>query len=345
VTTIYANRTRLSQGTRYYNNCADTDLADIITRLDAVAALLPQQDESTGEHADRPLPFDAKQLPDYLEAVAGQEGGAGAQFIPYLCIRIRTMLSDPVLSSVVNPDRQSNLIDWLSQLLADGGEGQVSVIDLSLVPSEVLHVVIAVLARATFEALQRHRRQTKQTLPTVLVLEEAHTFIRRSRDEEESLSSPEQMCRRTFERIAREGRKFGLGLVVSSQRPSELSQTVLAQCNTFLLHRIVNDRDQELVRKLVPDNLGGLLGELPTLPTRHAILLGWATPVPVLVEVRDLPEGQRPDSADPKFWGSWCASGDTQFTWEAVVNAWQGIDSDQGEGESSDAAPPLASEK
>lgn len=332
VTTIYGKRTSLSKGVRYYNDCADADLTEIIGKLDSIAALLPHQDETTGEHADRPLPFDADDLPDYLEAIAGHEGGAGAQFIPYLCIRIRTMLSDPLLRSVVNPTEQPNLVDWLKALLADGAGGQVSVIDLSLVPSEVLHVVIAVLARATFEALQRHRRITKQALPTVLVLEEAHTFVHRARSEEESLSSPEHMCRRTFERIAREGRKFGLGLIVSSQRPSELSPTVLAQCNTFLLHRIVNDRDQELVQRLVPDNFGGLLKELPTLPTRHAILLGWATPVPVLVEMRDLPRDHRPDSGDPGFWQKWCEPGDPHFTWKPVADTWQGVELDKENG-------------
>ena len=136
-------------------------------------------------------------------------------------------------------------------------------------------------------------------------LEEAHRFVRKGNDDESGSSSPAHLCREAFERIAREGRKFGLGLVLSSQRPSELSPTVLAQCNTFLLHRIVNDRDQELVSKLVPDNLGGLLRELPSLPSRQAILLGWATPIPVLVEIRDLPKAQQPESDDPDFWDVW----------------------------------------
>lgn len=330
VTAIYGKRSSLSKGVRYFNDFADADLVELIGKLDKISGFLPQQDESKGENADRPLPFDADHLPDYLEAVAGQEGGAGAQFVPYLCIRLRTMLSDSLLRSVVNPTEAVTLAGWLKALLSDGAAGQISVIDLSLVPSDVLHVVIAVLARATFEALQRHRRLTKQALPTVLVLEEAHTFVHRARNEEESLSSPEHMCRRTFERIAREGRKFGLGLVVSSQRPSELSPTVLAQCNTFLLHRIVNDRDQELVQRLVPDNLGGLLSELPTLPTRHAILLGWATPVPVLVEMRDLPKDHRPDAGDPGFWQKWCEPGDPQFTWQPVADPWQEISTNQG---------------
>jgi len=130
--------------------------------------------------------------------------------------------------------------------------------------------------------------------------------------------------REVFERIAREGRKFGLGLVLSSQRPSELSPTVLAQCNTFLLHRIVNDADQNLVARLVPDNVGGLLRELPSLPSRQAVLLGWAAPIPVLVEVDELPDAQRPQSADPDFWNVWTLAEERGVDWAAVSRAWSG---------------------
>lgn len=132
------------------------------------------------------------------------------------------------------------------------------------------------------------------------------------------------MCRLTFERIAREGRKFGLGLVLSSQRPSELSPTVLAQCNTFLLHRIVNDRDQDLVGRLVLDNLGGLLKELPSLPTRHAILLGWAAAVPTLVEMHQLPKEHQPRSDDPHFWEVWTGEQERSIDWEGLVADWTG---------------------
>jgi hypothetical protein len=147
------------------------------------------------------------------------------------------------------------------------------------------------VARIIFEALQRYRilRPDGKTLPTVLVMEEAHTFIRRYRDDSEEQSSAATCCR-VFERIAREGRKFGLGLVLSSQRPSELSQTVLSQCNSFLLHRISNDKDQEAVSKLLPDHLRGILRELPVLPTRHAFLLGWASELPILTHIRELPK-------------------------------------------------------
>jgi hypothetical protein len=97
---------------------------------------------------------------------------------------------------------------------------------------------------------------------------------------------------------------------------------VLAQCNTFLLHRIVNDSDQNLVARLVPDNVGGLLGELPSLPSRQAILLGWATPIPVLVEVTELPDEQRPQSADPDFWGVWTLEKERSVDWAAIAQDW-----------------------
>ena len=133
-------------------------------------------------------------------------------------------------------------------------------------------------------------------------MEEAHTFVHRELAGESSPPAARE-CARVFERIAREGRKFGLGLVLASQRPSEVSSTVLSQCNTFLLHRLVNDQDQNLMKRLVPDGLGPLLRELPSLPTRRAILLGWAAPAPILVEVRDLQKEFQPESPDPAFWG------------------------------------------
>ncbi|EFN8770394.1 ATP-binding protein, partial [Escherichia coli] len=110
-----------------------------------------------------------------------------------------------------------------------------------------------------------------------------------------------------------------------SQRPSELSPTVLSQCNTFLLHRISNDRDQEQVHRLVPDNMRGLLRELPSLPSRHAILLGWASELPVLVRMKELTEKQRPQSDDPDFWDVWSSTTKEprKVNWQQIADDWQ----------------------
>ena len=132
-----------------------------------------------------------------------------------------------------------------------------------------------------------------------------------------------------FEKIAREGRKFGLGLVLSSQRPSELSPTVLSQCNSFILHRISNDRDQELVGRLLPDNFRGLLKELPSLPSQRAILLGWASELPILVKIRDLIKEKRPQSDDPDFWDVWTGKDINgkeivrKVDWKIIADDWQ----------------------
>ena len=169
----------------------------------------------------------------------------------------------------------------------------------------------------------------------MLVMEEAHTFVKRYKDDIDNHDAA-KVCCQVFEKIAREGRKFGLGLVLSSQRPSELSQTVLSQCNTFLMHRISNDRDQELVKKLVPDNLRGLLRELPSLPAQHAIMLGWATELPLLVRVDDLEKEQQPHSDDPDFWDVWVGADENgdpverPADWHQVVEDWQGIANDEG---------------
>jgi uncharacterized protein len=210
---------------------------------------------------------------------------------------------------------------------ADAGDnGPIAVIDLSLVPSEIIHIVVSVLARLIFESLQRFRlnHPNEKALPTVLVLEEAHTYVHGGGDDDGNILTPARLCRETFERIAREGRKFGLGLVLSTQRPSELSPTALAQCNTFPLHRIVNDSDQNLVSRLVPDNVGALLRELPSLPSRQAILLGWATPIPILVEIDELPEPHRPRSADPDFWDVWTWASERKIDWSKIAAYWSG---------------------
>ena len=115
---------------------------------------------------------------------------------------------------------------------------------------------------------------------------------------------------------------------------------MLSQCNSYLLHRISNDRDQELVHKLVPDNLRGLLRDLPSLPSRHAILLGWASELPVLVQMNALPDHQQPKSNDPDFWAVWSGE-DRKVDWQAIARDWQQVPSP----EASDASVEPESEQ
>ena len=308
-------------GTEGYNQFNEVDLERVVESLESVVNELPELPEPTFRSEDAPIPFEVEELPDHLEVIAEEQA---AQFVQWLNMRIRTIVSDGRLKRIVAPEEQPSLVEWLTDYIGDDGaeNGQITIIDLSLVPSDVLQVVIAAAARIVFEAAQRYKKINEEELPTVLVLEEAHTFIHRTARDDADASNAAMMCKRTFEKIAREGRKFGVGLVLSSQRPSELSATVLAQCNTFILHRIVNDRDQELVTRLVPDNLAGLLGELPSLPTRRAILLGWVVPVPVLVEIKELPQDHCPTSQDPSFWEVWTGQEKRPIDWDEIADDW-----------------------
>ncbi|QKK09770.1 MAG: ATP-binding protein [Planctomycetota bacterium] len=278
--------------------------------------------------ADTPIPFDADELLRCVEAAA--ELLNVSEHVETFIIRLRSLLSDPQMKSVIVDESGITLDSWLASFLKSSQEDApcVTIVDLSLVPSEIIHIVTSVTARLIFEALQRFRRTSGSVLPTVIVMEEAHTFVKRYKEEADTPEAA-AVCCQAFERIAREGRKYGLGLIVSSQRPSELSPTVLSQCNTFLLHRISNDRDQELVHRFVPDNLRSLLRELPSLSPQSAVLLGWATELPVLVKVDHLPKEHRPLSEDPDFWSVWTGldqdGGEVlrPADWSAIAKEWQ----------------------
>lgn len=279
--------------------------------------------------ADIPRPFTGD---DFLKSIeANSEMMRTSDYVGTMLMRVKTLMSDAKLKPVICPDETITLEKWLDKYIcpSDSANGSITIIDLSLLPADVTHIITSVMARVTLEALQRYRRQKNgETLPTVLVMEEAHTFIKRYNMDIENENAT-AMCTRVFEKIAREGRKYGLGLVLSSQRPSELSPTVISQCNSFLLHRLSNDRDQELVNKLVPDNLRGILRELPSLPARNAILLGWVSELPVMVRMNYLNVHFRPKSDDPEYWSTWTES-DKTVEWDEISREWQDYSNTEG---------------
>ena len=268
---------------------------------------------------DSPIPYTGEDFVRSIEANA--EVLNTTDYVVTLIPRIKALLSDVRVKRVID-DTTLDLSSWLSDYIGKDNKESLTIIDLSLLPSDVTSIITAVIARMVFEAQQRYLKHNKTCLPTVLVMEEAHYFVKRYNDDAEN-TGPTTQCCKVFEKIAREGRKFGLGLVLSSQRPSELSPTVLSQCNSFLLHRVSNDRDQELVHRLLPDNMRGILRELPSLPSQYAVLLGWATELPVMVKMRTLPETQRPQSDDPDYWDVWTGKKERRIDWKTVADEWQ----------------------
>ena len=278
-----------------------------------------QEEEFLPTDEDSPIPFTGENFVRSIEANA--EILKTTDYIVTLMPRIKTLLTDVRVKKVID-NNTLKLSDWLNNYIGANNKESLTIIDLSLLPSDVTSIITAVIARMIFETQQRYLKLNKQCLPTVLVMEEAHYFVKRYNDDGENIGPTIQCCK-IFEKIAREGRKFGLGLVLSSQRPSELSPTVLAQCNSFLLHRISNDRDQELIHRLLPDNMRGILREMPSLPSQYAVLLGWATELPVMVKMRTLREGQRPQSNDPDYWDVWTGFKERKIDWDIIANEWQ----------------------
>ncbi|MEX0772292.1 MAG: ATP-binding protein [Balneolales bacterium] len=318
---------------RYPNLLSNIEEIDEMTSLlqNAYQAIGGDEKELLPKNEDVPIPFVGDVFLNYLQALAQETGNE--QYLEFLIARIRTLVGDSRMNTIIGDETEKELDQWLEKYLGKSERATITIIDLSLVPAEIVHVTTSVIARIVFEALQRYRKISKKVLPTVLVMEEAHSFITRYNNDTEEKASA--ICTKAFEKIAREGRKFGLGLVLSSQRPSELSPTVLSQCNSFILHRISNDRDQELVGRLLPDNFRGLLRELPSLPSQKAVLLGWASELPILMKVRDIPFENRPQSDDPDFWDVWTRKNtkgeeiERDVDWKKISENWQEKDEEK----------------
>jgi len=203
----------------------------------------------------------------------------------------------------------------IKQLTGDGPQPRI--VDLSGVPNEVAGVSSAVIARTLFN-LKIWQTQTElESDPVLLVCEEAHRYVP-NRGEAQYEAAQE-----AIRRIAKEGRKYGVGLMLVSQRPSEVEATVLSQCNSWIVLRITNDADREHVRSILPDSMSGLTKMLSGLRRQEAIFVGQAAMLPSRILIRDLKPEQLPKSNDIDFDKGWQndATPDTQI--QEVVNRWR----------------------
>lgn len=225
----------------------------------------------------------------------------------------------------VDPTGGDPASDWpaatnLQTQSGSHGDGpSVTIFDLSLVANDVLENVTALLGRILFDFAVRSQPRAEH--PVFLVLEEAHRFIPSRQDPAGGASRSAGV----FERIAKEGRKFGLSLLLASQRPSELSETVVAQCGTVIAHRLTHEADQSLLRHATALSSRALLDQLPSLAQQHALVTGVSTGVPVAVRVRDVENP--PKSDDPNFIDTWADSdklADLPGHIDRVVAEWQG---------------------
>ena len=239
---------------------------------------------------------------------------------PYLKIinKVQTLQEDRRFSFLVRPDDsvKDNLRSILGQYLRIPVHSKpLSIIDLSGVPSNVVDVVVSVLCRMVFDFAVWSPRPIQ--VPVVLLCEEAHRYAPRK---DQAVFQP---TKQALSRIAKEGRKYGVGLGLISQRPSELSESILSQCNTLVALRMTNDQDQNFVRRALPDSVSSFVNILPILRTQEALVVGEGAVVPMRIRFSDLPEDERPESANVPFASRWAEESVDRTHVGSVVRRWR----------------------
>lgn len=273
---------------------------------------------------DTPVFFDLAALRAEIESMNGQVMGSSGKLIngtltgkfDNFLMRLDSKLNDVRYDFLLKPKVRKDSAS-LSSLLRDfvglgTPKSAVTVIDLSSVPFDVRPTVAAQIGRLAFEF--NYWNPKYREFPILLMCEEAHAYIPRASESQFAGS------RKSMERIAKEGRKYGVGLAVVSQRPHEVSETVLAQCGTFICLRITNPDDQAYVRSLVPESEGDLVSVLAGLGRGEALVLGEAVPLPTRLQF-DKPN-PTPNSDDLDFYAKW-RDGPTDLDVDAIVKRWR----------------------
>src|SRR5688572_2344949 len=267
---------------------------------------------------DSPIPYT---LSDLTGAIAHEMGllNKATDTAPFMRLRgkIDELKSDPryqfMFSGMLVADSMSSFISKIFRLPARGKP--ISIIDVSGVPSDIVSVVVAVLSRLVFDYAIWSRSEVQR--PVLLICEEAHRYVPADK------TSTGQAVRKVLERIAKEGRKYGVSLGLITQRPSDLAEGVLSQCGTIIAMRLNNDRDQAFVKSAMPEGSRGFLDVIPALRNRECIVCGEGVSIPIRVAFDDLERDRRPASSDVLFSELWRTSGDEDAMVNRVVKRWR----------------------
>lgn len=260
---------------------------------------------------DSPLPYrldkvvarlndlDVEMIPGARGEKQGPFNGKLTRFIQ----RLNSKIDDRRLNFLFNDSEgvlEYNYLEVICDKLMGcsvGNDNGVKIIDFSEVPSDILPLIIGLVSRIIFSVQQWTEKDSRH--PIALFCDEAHLYIPAN-----SSSSVDDMGNQIFERIAKEGRKYGVGLVVISQRPSEVNRTVLSQCNNFIALRLTNVEDQNVIKRLLPDSLGNFGDLLPILDIGEALVVGDASLLPSRIRIEK--PNMRPSSGTIDFWNEWC---------------------------------------
>lgn len=285
--------------------------------------------------ADTPIPFSAKKMKEYLEEEnikeeltgelyksgdkKGQEKTKQGQYygkLTNLITRLQTKMDDKKYSFVFNEKEtiESNYINtFIDQIL--NNDKKIKVIDLSEVPSDMLPIIIGVVTRLVYEVQFWMTPKEKETRhPFAFICDEAHLYMPRDTTK---MKAVENKSLEIFEKIAKEGRKYGVSLVIVSQRPAELNSTIISQCNNIVSLKITNDRDKSAVATMLTDSLVGLVETLPNLDVGECIVIGDSIKLPTKI-ILDKPK-EEPKSSTIDFWDRWIDGKGTVFNIDEAI--------------------------
>jgi DNA helicase HerA-like ATPase len=267
---------------------------------------------------DSPVPYVLSDLTNAIQTEMGKLERAG-DTAPYLRLKakIDEIRGDPryafMFSGMLVADRMAAFLARVFRLGSDGPP--ISIVDLSGVPSDIVSVVVSMLSRMVFDYAIWARESERR--PVLLVCEEAHRYV------PARLEGEGAAVRRILERIAKEGRKYGIALGLITQRPSDLAEGVLSQCGTIISMRLNNERDQAFVRAAMPEGAKGFLDVVPALRNRECIICGEGVSIPIRVRLDDLEEELRPASADPYFSEVWSEPVTDEEALDRIVARWR----------------------
>lgn len=239
--------------------------------------------------------------------------------------RLQSKIEDPRLKFMFGENAKKRTFEQvLEQIMGYQAENKknITIIDLSDVPFEVLSITVSLISRKIFEYGYFYKRlrtennaeeKVNNDIPILLVYEEAHKYVPRSE------LTKYRSSKNSIERIAKEGRKYGVSLLLSSQRPAEISETIFSQCNNFIAMRLTNPNDQMYVKKLLPDTMGNLIDKLPTLKAGEALLVGESIVLPSIIQIE--PCALPPSSNDIPYWKLWNEEWKS-LDFPAIKNEW-----------------------
>src|SRR3954454_20914201 len=295
--------------------------ADILAKILLAARTKGKDMSQYGKvTVDSPIPYLLTDLHTILVNEMGKLDRAG-DTLPFqrLKTKLEELRADPrytfMFSGMLVSDSMPGFLAKLFRLPSLGRP--ISIVDVSGVPSEITSVVVSVLARMVFDYAIWSRTEAQR--PLLLVCEEAHRYVPKDETAENG-----QAVRKILERIAKEGRKYGVSLGLITQRPSDLAEGVLSQCGTIVAMRLNNDRDQACVRAAMPEGARGFLDSIRALRNRECIVCGEGVAIPIRVRFDDLEPEKRPASSDPSFARLWRETGDEAGIISRTIKRWRG---------------------